>query len=315
MNTTFLIVDGNAIMHRAFHAIPPFKTKAGIPTNIIYGFFGMVSRAIDVFTPGNLVIAFDTPKPTFREELLPSYQAHRPSISDDFKVQIPLLKELLDVSGMCRMELDGYEADDIIGTLSLQATKRGYQTYIFTGDRDIMQLVDAKTAIVSPQIGMSKIIMYDEAAVKEKMGVDPQFISDFKALAGDPSDNYRGADGIGVKTAIQLVSEFGHVENLLNHIDDIEKPAVARRIKENREEIITSKRIATIVRDVPGIEFDEIHTAWSTFPDALREKLETYEMRTLVQRLYTKKPTPAVTTAYEPTVRATPPDSDQLGLF
>lgn len=310
-----MLVDGNAIMHRAFHALPPFKTKAGIPTNVIYGFFGMVSRAIEVFSPGNLVIAFDTPKPTFREELLPSYQAHRPSISDDFKTQIPILKELLDVSGMCHMELDGYEADDIIGTLSLQASQKGYQTYIFTGDRDIMQLVDEKTVVVSPQTGMSKITIYDQSAVKVKMGVDPRYIADFKALAGDPSDNYRGADGIGVKTAIQLVGEFGHVENLLQHIGDIDKPAIARRIEEHRENIITSKRIATIVRDVPGIEFDEIQTAWSTFSDALREKLETYEMRTLVQRLYNKKPAAARVAAYEPTVRKTTPDDDQLGLF
>jgi DNA polymerase-1 len=315
---TLLLVDGNAIMHRAYHAIPPFRTKSGVPTNVIYGFFGMVSRAIEHFAPTNVIIAFDTPAKTFREQMLPSYQAHRPGIDDDFKEQIPLLKELLDVAGLCHMERDGFEADDIIGTLSKQAAELGYTTYIFTGDRDIMQLVDEHTIVVSPQTGMSRITIYDEAAVTEKMGVKPPFISDFKALAGDPSDNYRGADGIGTKTAIALVLQFGHIDSLLENIEKIEKPSVRRIVEEYVETIKQSKIIATIKRDVEGIELDEIASTWSTFPEALKAKLEAYEMKTLVSRLFSPKAqtTKKATTPYVPReAPAPPPQSDQLELF
>lgn len=312
---TLLLVDGNAIMHRAYHALPPFRTKSGVPTNVIYGFFGMVSRAIERFEPDNVVIAFDTPAKTFREQLLPSYQAHRPTISDDFKEQIPILKELLSECGLCHMEQDGFEADDVIGTVSKQAAAKGYTTYIFTGDRDIMQLVDPLTFVVSPQTGMSKIIVYDEEKVQEKMGVPARNISDFKALAGDPSDNYKGADGIGTKTAAQLVLQFGTVDKMLAHTSDIEKPSVRRIVESHIETIKESKIIATIRRDIESVEFDEIESAWGGFPESLKKRLEHYEMHTLVSRLFgAKKPKKTI----EPAQNTTPPppkQTDQLELF
>lgn len=313
---TLLLIDGNAIMHRAYHALPPFRTKSGVPTNVIYGFFGMVSRAIDRFEPENVIIAFDTPAKTFREKLLPSYQAHRPSISDDFKEQIPLLKELLDESGLCHLEQDGFEADDVIGTISKQAAEKNYDTYIFTGDRDIMQLVDKHTFIVAPQTGMSKVIVYDEEKVQEKMGVPARYISDFKALAGDPSDNYKGADGIGTKTAAQLVMQFGTTDNIIAHAAEIEKPSVRRIIETHIETIKESKVIATIRRDLEHVEFDEIESSWSGFPESLKKRLEQYEMHTLVSRLFAAKKPKKIsesTAAIEEPIA--PKNSDQLELF
>ena len=139
---TLLIVDGNGLMHRAYHALPPFKTKSGIPTNVIYGFYSILHKSIVDYTPTNVVICFDTPVPTFRNELLKTYQAQRPPIADDFVPQIGIVKELLDRVPVVRKELDGYEGDDVIGTVTKKAEKSGFRVLIVTGDKDMMQLVD-----------------------------------------------------------------------------------------------------------------------------------------------------------------------------
>src|SRR3989338_7996711 len=157
---TLLLIDGNAIMHRAYHALPPFKTKDGTPTNVIYGFFSMLHKGIIDFKPTHIVVCFDTPKPTFRNKMFKEYQAQRPQIGDDFIVQIPLLHEALKKAGVVFLAKDGYEADDLIGTLAT-ISKKNMQVYILTGDKDIMQLVNSHVKVVSPQTGMSSIKLYD----------------------------------------------------------------------------------------------------------------------------------------------------------
>lgn len=281
---TLLLVDGNAIMHRAYHAIPPFKTKSGIPTNVIYGFFNMIHKAIQDFHPTHVAICFDTPSQTFRQKLHEEYQAQRPAMEDEFKQQIPLLKELIDKSGVYQEEQDGLEADDIIGTITQQAKKRKMRTLILTGDKDIMQLVNHHVFVISPLIGLSKIKMYDVNEVAEKIGVKPNMIPDFKALAGDPSDNYKGAKGIGPKTAVKLLEQFGSVESLLKNLNKVDEK-YRKILSEHRENILLSKKLATIVTDAK-VKFHWDQARFDRFPQSFKEELEKYEMRSLINRFF-----------------------------
>ncbi len=165
---TLLIVDGHALTHRAFFALPPFKTSKGVPTNAIYGFLTMLYKAINDFQPNYLVVTYDTPKPTFRQKLFAEYQIQRPPTADELKSQIPLLKEVLKKGGIFQAEKEGYEADDVIGTLTKIAKEKGVKVLIMTGDRDIMQLIDGNIFVVTPQIGFSKTISFDHQKLVEK---------------------------------------------------------------------------------------------------------------------------------------------------
>lgn len=292
---TLLLIDGNAIMHRAFHAIPPFKTSKGTPTNVMYGFFAMLHKAIQDYQPTHVAIAFDTPAKTFRQKMNAEYQAHRPDISDDFKVQIPLLKDLIDKAGIYHEELDGYEADDVIGSITQKAKEKHMRTLILTGDKDIMQLVNSHVFVLAPQTGLSHIKVYTEDEVVKKLGIKPHSIPDYKALAGDPSDNYTGAKGIGPKTAIKLIEKYATIENLYKQLDTVEEKRTKQLLEDNRDNVIMSKDIATIRCDIP-LRFSFEKAEFKGFPDTLKDELETYEMRSLKARIFhpdsldTKKP-------------------------
>src|SRR3972149_8344265 len=173
---TLLLIDGNAIMHRAFHALPPFKTSTGIPTNVIYGFFSMLHKSVTDFNPNFIVVCFDTPKPTFRNKLFKEYQAQRPKISADFITQIPLVKEALGKAGITHLEKDGFEADDLIGTIAQKFKDNGIKVLILSGDRDIQQLVDKNIFVITPKLGLSNIKMYDTAEVLKTFGLNPEKI-------------------------------------------------------------------------------------------------------------------------------------------
>src|SRR3989344_2267889 len=177
---TLLLIDGNAIMHRAFHALPPFKTKAGLPTNVIYGFFSMLHKSIIGFKPSHVVVCFDTPKPKIRNKLFKEYQSQRPKISDDFIVQIPLVKEALDKAGIVHLEKDGFEADDLIGTIANKYKTNGIRVLILSGDRDIQQLIDDKVFVITPKMGLSNLMIYDANEVQKKMGLKPEKIPELK---------------------------------------------------------------------------------------------------------------------------------------
>lgn len=285
---TLLIVDGNGLMHRAYHALPPFKTAKGVPTQVVYGFFSILYKSIADFQPTHVLICFDTPAPTFRNLLHKEYQSQRPKIADDFIQQIPMVKMSLDAGNIIHKELDGYEGDDVIGTAAKQAETKGFSVLILTGDKDIMQLVNNHISTVTPDIGFSKTKVYTEAAVMEKMGVPPHKIVDYKALAGDPSDNYKGADGIGPKTAIKLLNEFDTVEGILENIDELPEGKIKLSIKENIEDIRIGKKLATIITNIP-LEMDLDRTKWVGFIEPLREKLLELEMYSLIARLYPKQ--------------------------
>ncbi len=307
---TILLVDAHAMMHRAYHALPPFQTKSGVPTNVVYGFFTMLQKAILLLKPTHVVACFDTPAKNFREELLPTYQAHRPKVDDSFIAQIPLIKDLLDTARVHRSEKDGLEADDIIGTIAREAHKHHMRTFILTGDKDIMQLVDKDTFIIAPQTGLSNVKVYDEKEVENKMGVPPSQIPDLKALMGDPSDNYKGAKGVGPKTAIKLLRKYGSIDGILQKSDEIDE--------ESKKDVALSYKIATIVTDAP-IEKSLKVMKFAGFDESFKKKLLDLEMYTLAKRIFNGKQadaSKAPTTGKKlPHAKKNSEHKDQIGLF
>ncbi len=285
---TLLIVDGNGLMHRAYHALPPFKTAKGVPTQVVYGFFSILYKSIADFQPTHVLVCFDTPGPTFRNKLHSEYQSQRPKIADDFIVQIPMVKQALSAGSIVHVELLGYEGDDVIGTAAKKAEKEGFLVLILSGDKDMMQLVNEHISTVTPDIGFSTTKVYTPAEVEKKMGVPPSKIIDYKALAGDPSDNYKGADGIGPKTAKKLLDEYGTVDGILEHIDSLPEGKIKTSIGENIEEIKIGKKLATICTTAP-VEIPLEKTKWEGFIEPLRVQLLEFEMYSLIARLFPKK--------------------------
>ena len=247
---TLLIVDGHAMIHRAFHALPPMTSTNGTPTNAVYGFFNMLYKAIEDFKPTHLVVTFDTPVPTFRKELLAEYQSLRPALPEELVIQFSIIKELLTADGIPCLEKGGFEADDVIGTIATKYKGTDMNVFILTGDKDILQLVQPHVSVILPKVGLSQVAVMDPSAVLEKMGVPPKQIPDYKALAGDSSDNYGGVKGLGPKTAIKLLQQFESIENMYLHIDDVENEKLRNLLKEYKEKVLLLKTIATIRLDV-----------------------------------------------------------------
>ncbi len=289
---TLLLVDGHALTHRAFFALPPFKTSQGVPTNAIYGFLTMLYKALTDFNPDYLAICYDTPKPTFRQKLFKEYQIQRPPTAGELKTQIPILKEVLKKGGIFQAEKEGYEADDVIGTLTKVAKDKGLKVLILTGDRDIMQLIDGNIFVVTPQIGFSKTIIFDRQKVVERYGIQPEQVADYKALVGDQSDNYPGIRGVGPKTAIELLQQFGSIENMLKQIDKIENEKLKKLIVDNKKELELSKKLSYLVTDV-NVKFDLNSAKFAGFKKAMKGELLKLEMRSIASRFFdSKKPEP-----------------------
>ena len=220
-----IIIDSNSIIHRAFHALPPLTTQKGELVNAVYGFLLVFFKAIREFQPDFVAAAFDFPAPTFRHKKYKEYKAKRPPAPKELYQQIPKIKELLGVFGVPIFEKEGFEADDIIGTISRLAPKKQVlpeiETIILSGDLDALQLIDAWTKVYALRKGVKNVILYDEKLVKEKFqGLIPEQILDFKALRGDPSDNIPGVTGIGEKTAIELLLKFGSLDNLYKELEE-----------------------------------------------------------------------------------------------
>lgn len=257
-----LIYDGNAIIHRCFHALPPLSTKEGVLVNAVYGFLTMFFKSIKDLKPTHIAVTFDLPGPTFRHDEFAAYKATRIKQAPELYAQIPITKEILTAMGVQIFEMPGFEADDVIGTIATLA--RGehppVDTIIVTGDMDALQLVNDTTRVYTMRRGISDTVIYDDAAVRERFGFGPEHLIDYKALRGDVSDNIPGVKGIGEKTGMELVQRFGTIENLYEKLEEgITAIGATERIKklllEKKADAIQSKRLATIVCDVP-IEFD-----------------------------------------------------------
>ena len=254
MNKTLVIIDGNSIINRAFYALPEMSNKQGLKTNAIYGFTNMLLKIIDTYNPTHISVAFDRKAPTFRHIEFKEYKAGRKKMPDELREQFEPLKDLLDKFNIHRLEIDGYEADDIIGTVSKIAEDNGFKVYIVTGDKDAIQLASNKTTTLITKKGVGEVEEYDYDSVIEKYEMTPTQFIDLKGLMGDKSDNIPGVPGIGEKTGIKLIKEFSSIEGIFDNIDSI-KGSTKKKLEENKELAIMSKKLATIIRDVP-VEFN-----------------------------------------------------------
>jgi len=257
-----VIIDGNAILHRAFHALPPMTGRDGQPTHAIYGFIGMLLRIVQDLNPTHLAVCFDRPEPTFRKSMYVGYQANRPEMDGALSSQIESLKSLVTAMKVPIYELAGFEADDLIGTIAKQAYQEIFdEIVIVTGDRDILQLVNEKVHVYMPVQGLTNAKMYYSKDVEEKFGVHPIQIIDYKALAGDASDNYPGVRGIGPKTASELIQRYGTIEGIYDAIREKKEGAellkgrTIKALADCAEDCVMAKKLATIVTDAP-IQFN-----------------------------------------------------------
>lgn len=253
-----IIIDSNSVIHRAFHALPPLSTKKGEMVNAVYGFLLVFFKAIKEFHPDHIVAAFDLPFPTFRHKRFKGYKAKRPPTVKELYDQIPRVKEILKAFNVPIFEKKGFEADDIIGTISQRFSKeqKGSKrdVVILSGDSDVLQLVNKNTKAFLLRRGVKDTILYDEKLVKEKyQGLNPSQLDEFKALRGDPSDNIPGVKGIGEKTAIHLIKQFDTLEGIYSNLgkeNDISQN-IRLKLEEQKEQAFLSRELAQIKRDVP----------------------------------------------------------------
>ncbi|TAK89058.1 DNA polymerase I [Patescibacteria group bacterium] len=249
-----VLVDGSAVFHRGYHAIPPLSNAEGIPTNATLGFTTILLRVLADLKPKYAIMTWDKSGDTFRKDIYPEYKAHRKKQPDDLYQQMPYAREVTEAMGMPWIELDKYEADDIIGTLGRQAEKRGLETIIVTGDLDELQLIDDNTKIYTMRKGFTDTVIYDLDALKERYGVDPQQFIDLKALKGDASDNIPGVPGVGEKTAKDLITKYGSLDGVYENTHEL-KGKLKERIEENKDLAYLSQKLSTIVLDAP-VELD-----------------------------------------------------------
>lgn len=255
----FIIIDGNALVHRAFHAIPPLTAPDGRVINAVYGFSSILLKVLSTLQPDYMAITFDVKEKTFRDDLYPAYKAKRVKQPQELYDQIPLVKEVVRVFGIPSFEKAGFEADDVIGTICThpQVNTKDIEPIVLTGDLDTLQLIDKNTKVLTLKKGVSETFLYDMNAVVERFGITPEQIIDFKALRGDLSDNIPGVRGIGEKTAAELLQHFGALENIYSALENDNpteqhiSPRVARLLLKHRKEAFLSKKLATIVTTVP----------------------------------------------------------------
>ena len=247
-----VLFDGNAIVHRAFHALPPLTvSKTGEVISAVYGFALMLLKAINELKPTHYAIAFDKKGPTFRHQLFDQYKAQRPPTPDELVNQLGRVRQLVNAFHIPIFELDGYEADDVLGSLSQQASQQDIDTIIVTGDADAMQLVSPRVRVLTPKRAFGDTMLYDEAAVGQKYGIKPEQIADFKALKGDPSDNIPGVPGVGEKTAVKLIQQFGTLGQIYARINEVTPARLQSLLKQNEAIARQSKELATIVTQTP----------------------------------------------------------------
>jgi len=247
-----LLFDGNALVHRAFHALPPLtQPKTGELVNAVYGFASTLLKVFADFKPTHWAVAFDRPTPTFRHEMFEEYKAQRPATPEELKSQIKKVHQLVEAFHIPVFEIDGFEADDVLGTLSHQADEQGIETIIVTGDNDMLQAVLPRVKTLAPRRTFTDTILYDEEAVEQKYGIKPEQLADLKALAGDVSDNIPGLPGVGPKTAAKLLQQYGSLRGIYDHIEDITPSKLQNTLREYRTQAFRNKELSTIVKDVP----------------------------------------------------------------
>lgn len=295
----FLIIDANALIHRAYHALPPLRNRKGELINAIYGFCSIFFKILKELEPDFIIATFDLPFPTFRHKKFKEYKAKRPKTPEELSQQILKVKDLLREFGIPVLEKRGFEADDIMGTVSRlvskKETKWQIENIILTGDTDLFQLVDSDTKVYFLKKGIKNTVLYNKELVKERyQGLDPEELVDFKALKGDPSDNIPGVPGIGEKTAIELIKRFGSLENLYSTLDqeptsDANSTGLNQRIRdllqEHKEQAFLSRSLVQIERNVP-MDFNLEKCQWKNGDrEKVIQAIKELGFRSLIKRL------------------------------
>lgn len=262
---TFAVIDGNSLMHRAFHAVPPtMNAPDGRPTNAIFGFLNMFLKMIDAFNPDGVVVAFDKGKPRVRMEMLPQYKAQRPPMDPDLHAQFPMIKELLAALNVPILQSEGWEGDDILGTMARLGEEAGCDMLLVTGDRDMYQLVTEHVNVVSTRKGLSDVaIMTPESVDDLYHGITPALVPDFYGLKGDTSDNISGVPGIGPKKASALIAQYGSLDEVIAHADEV-KGKMGENLRAHIDDALLSRKVATIRTDAP-VELDFEATSFPAF--------------------------------------------------
>ena len=286
MSKRLLLIDGHSMAYRAFYALPAenFTTASGQHTNAIYGFATMLLSLLSSEKPTHVAVAFDVSRKTFRSEIFPEYKANRAKTPDEFRSQMSYLHELVSAFGITQFEVEGYEADDVIATITKRAEKEGAEVFICTGDRDSFQLVNDKTTVLYPKRGVSDLARMTPDAVQEKYGMSPAQYPDFAALRGDPSDNLPSIPGVGEKTAAKWVVEYGSLQELLSNVDKV-GGKVGQSLRDSIDNVIRNRELTQLVAEVPlDLSIDAL--AWSGVDENLTNPLfDRLEFKTLKDRM------------------------------
>ena len=298
-----VILDGNSLAHRAFHALPLLSTTTGYFTNAVYGFTTMLHRIIRQEQPDYLAVAFDAGRITFRHEEYKGYKARRKATPDELRPQFPLIKQLLAAMHIPVMELEGYEGDDLICKVVKEAERKGLEVLIVSGDRDLLQLVTEHTKALMTRKGISDLECFTPEKVKEKYGIEPDQVADYKGLKGDQSDDIPGAPGIGAKTAAKLIEQFSSVEGCLDNLDKLSPKLAAilrefRRVLFRSDQVVMSKKLATLACDVPiSVDFDDLQLEAPDY-EALVKIYHKLEFKSLIKNIREEIPSP-ISGAYD----------------
>ncbi len=297
--STLLLVDGNSIMNRAYYAVigrAPMTAPDGTPTGAVNGFFNSILGVMKEYNPDHMCVLFDRREPTFRHKMSDEYKANRKGMPDDLAAQMPVVKNLLDLYGICRMELAGYEADDLIGTLSKQGEEKGMNVFIYSGDHDDFQLISDKVSVIMPQSGKGKEprVLFDRKMFEDTYGVKPEVFVQVKALMGDNSDNIKGVEKVGEKTAFKLIADYGSCDNVIANADKL-SPALSERVKASVDLLALNIKLCTIDRESP-VEYTAdaaVYPSSTRDLSAMSGALNRLALRSLLKKLDLENVKPA----------------------
>ncbi|WP_262122452.1 DNA polymerase I [Anaerococcus sp. Marseille-Q5996] len=285
MSKTLMLIDGSSLIFRAFFALPNLTNNDGVMTNGVYGFLTMYQNAFDKYNPDSVLVAFDRSGKTFRHDEFKDYKATRDKMPSELSYQFGILKDILDSMKVAYTDLDGFEADDIVGTYADMGQEAGYEVVIITGDRDYLQLVDEHITVYLTKKGISDMVEYNLSTIKEEYGLTPQQLIDVKGLEGDKSDNIPGVDGIGPKKAIGYIQKYGSIEGLYDHIDEISGKKTKQTLIDSESIAYMSKKIGTIIKNAPvEIELSDLELTEPDYP-ALKEKFSKYNFNKFLEKI------------------------------
>ncbi|NPA12878.1 MAG: 5'-3' exonuclease [Aquificae bacterium] len=271
MEKKLILIDGSSYLYRAFYALPPLTSPSGIPTGAVYGFVRIVSKLLKEYSPEYIAVVFDLPSKTFRHETYTEYKANRRETPDQLKVQIPIIKEILKLWGIKILEMEGYEADDIIATVSKMAKENGFNVLIITPDKDMTQLIDSQINILNP---ITNEVINTEK-VEEKYGIKPSQFVDFLAIVGDSVDNIKGVKGVGEKTAKKLLNQYGSIEGIYQNIESL-KPKLKEAFLEAKDRLEENRFLVKLKDDIP-LDF--------TLEDLKKEKADLLKLKEKFEQL------------------------------